>query len=121
VFECSAGDLELRDGSVGIVGVYGASMTLAQVAAASRPGWDHRRPANTDARLESTYCWEPPTVTWSYAAHAVIVDVDVALGRVKLEAYAIAHDCGVVVNPMLAEGQIIGGALPEELMYDEQG
>lgn len=128
VFECSAGDLELRDGSVGIVGVPGVSMTLAQVAAASRPGWDHRRPANTDAGLESTYYWEPPTVTWSYAAHAVIVDVDVALGRVKLEAYAIAHDCGIVVNPMLAEGQIIGGAvqgiggaLLEELMYDEEG
>lgn len=126
--ECAERDLELRDGRVGVVGVPGASMTLAQVAAAARPGWDHRRPADTEAGLESTYYWEPPTVTWSYAAHAVIVEVDVELGRVRLDNYVIAHDCGVLVNPMLAEGQIvggavqgIGGALLEEFLYDEQG
>jgi carbon-monoxide dehydrogenase large subunit len=126
--ECAERDLELRDGRVGVVGVPGASMTLAQVAAAARPGWDHRRPANTEAGLESTYYWEPPTVTWSYAAHAVIVEVDVELGRVRLDRYVIAHDCGVLVNPMLAEGQIVGGAVQgiggamlEEFLYDEQG
>jgi carbon-monoxide dehydrogenase large subunit len=127
-FECSERDLELRDGSVGIVGVPGVSMTLAQVAAAARPGWDHRRPADMEAGLESTCYWEPPTVTWSYAVHAVVVDVDIALGRVRLEDYVVAHDCGVLVNPMLAEGQIvggtvqgIGGAMLEELIYDGEG
>jgi carbon-monoxide dehydrogenase large subunit len=127
-FECSEQDLELRDGSVGIVGVPGASMTLAQVAAAARPGWDHRRPADMDAGLESTCYWEPPTVTWSYAVHAVVVDVDVGLGRVRLEDYVVAHDCGVLVNPMLAEGQIVGGTVQgigggmlEELIYDSEG
>jgi carbon-monoxide dehydrogenase large subunit len=47
---------------------------------------------------------------------------------VDIEKYAIAHDCGVVVNPMLVEGQIvggaaqgIGGALLEELNYDPEG
>lgn len=128
VLECAEQDLELRDGRVGVVGVPGASMTLAQVAAAARPGWDHRRPEGTDAGLESTFYWEPPTVTWSYAAHAVVVDVDVELGKVSLENYVIAHDCGVLVNPMLAEGQIVGGAVQgiggamlEEFLYDPDG
>src|SRR4029077_15010391 len=65
---------------------------------------------------------------WSYAVHAAIVDVDVEIGRVKIENYVVAHDCGVMVNPMLVEGQIvggaiqgIGGALLEEIKYDPQG
>ena len=92
------------------------------------PGWDHGRPPGVDAGLEETYYFEPPTVTWSYAVHAAVVEVDVETGRVKIENYAIAHDCGVVVNPMLVEGQIvggavqgIGGALLEEIDYDADG
>ena len=128
MLECAATDLELRDGRVGVVGVPDVSVTLAEVARASRPGWDHQRPDGVDAGLEETFYWEPSTVTWAYAAHAVIVDVDVRTGHVKLEKYVIAHDCGVVVNPMLAEGQIIGGAVQgiggalfEGFHYDAEG
>jgi carbon-monoxide dehydrogenase large subunit len=128
MLECAPQDLELREGRVGVIGVPGASVSLAEVARASRPGWDNQRPEGMDAGLEVTYYWEPSTVTWSYAAHAVIVDVDVRLGHIRLERYVIAHDCGVVVNPMLAEGQVIGGAvqgiggaLLEGFRYDENG
>ncbi|MBV8535730.1 MAG: xanthine dehydrogenase family protein molybdopterin-binding subunit, partial [Alphaproteobacteria bacterium] len=69
-----------------------------------------------------------PTVTWAYAVHAAIVDVDIETGRVKIEDYAVAHDRGVTVNPMLVEGQVvggtvqgIGGALLEELPYNADG
>jgi carbon-monoxide dehydrogenase large subunit len=110
------------------VGVPGAHVSLAAVARAARPGWDHGRPPGIDAGLEETYYYEPPTVTWSYAAHVAAVDVDIELGRVNIEKYIIAHDCGVVVNPMLVEGQIvggaaqgIGGALLEEFNYDPEG
>ena len=128
MLECAATDLELRRGHVGIVGVPGAEVSLAKVALAARPGWDSGRPAGVDGGLEETYYFEPPTVTWSYAAHAAVVEVDIELGRVKVENYAIAHDCGVVVNPMLVEGQIVGGAvqglggaLLEEIKYDAEG
>ena len=128
LLECAAGDLELRNGSVGILGVPGAEVSLSQVAQAARPGWDHGRPPGVDAGLEETFYYEPPTVTWSYAVHAAIIEIDIELGRVRIENYAIAHDCGVVVNPMLVEGQIIGGAaqgiggaLLEEFNYDAEG
>jgi aerobic carbon-monoxide dehydrogenase large subunit len=128
LLECGVGDLELRDGHVGIVGVPGAKISLAKVAQAARPGWDHGRPAGVDAGLEETFYFEPPTVTWSYAAHAVVVAVDVETGAVRVENYAVAHDCGVVVNPMLVEGQIvggtvqgIGGALFEKMTFDAAG
>ena len=128
MLECSATDLELRNGHVGIVGVPGAEISLGKLAHAARPGWDSGRPPGVEAGLEETFYFEPPTVTWSYAAHAAIVEVDIELGQIQIENYAIAHDCGVVVNPMLVEGQIvggavqgIGGALYEDIAYDAAG
>jgi len=128
LLECAASDLELRRGGVGILGVPGAEVSLAAVAQAARPGWDNGRPQGLEAGLEETYYYEPPTVTWTYAVHVALVEVDIELGRVSLDKYVVAHDCGVVVNPMLVEGQIVGGAaqgigggLLEEFSYDADG
>jgi carbon-monoxide dehydrogenase large subunit len=128
LLECAPADLELRNGGVGVVGVPGATVSLARIAQAARPGWDNERPPGVDAGLEEIYYWQPQTVTWSYAAHVAIADVDPETGRVSIEDYAVAHDCGVVVNPMLVEGQIMGGAaqglggiLLEGIAYDANG
>jgi aerobic carbon-monoxide dehydrogenase large subunit len=132
LLECAPADLELRNGGVGVVGVPGgapgATVSLARIAQAARPGWDNERPPGVDAGLEEIYYWQPQTVTWSYAAHVAIVDVDPETGRVGIEDYGVAHDCGVVVNPMLVEGQIMGGAaqglggvLLEAIAYDANG
>ncbi len=132
LLECAPNDLELRDGGVGIVGVPGgapgAAVSFARLAQAARPGWDHGRPPGIAAGLEETYYWEPPTVTWSYAVHVAIVEVDRETGRLTIDKYVIAHDCGVVVNPMLVEGQIMGGTaqglggiLGEAIAYDAGG
>ena len=128
MLECAPADLELRDGKVGVVGAPGTEVTLAAVAQAARPGWDHKRPEGVEAGLEEAFYWEPPTVTWSNATHLALVEVDIASGRIEIEQYVVAHDCGVIVNPMLADGQIVGGtvqglggALLEEFVYDRQG
>jgi aerobic carbon-monoxide dehydrogenase large subunit len=125
LLECAPADLELRDGSVGVVGVPGAAVSLAKVAQAARPGWENPRPEGVEAGLEETYYWQPPTVTWSYAVHVAIVEVDRETGRVSIDDYAVAHDCGVAVNPMLVEGQVMGGTvqglggiLCEAIVYD---
>ena len=92
------------------------------------PGWDHGRPPGIEPGLEVTHYFEPPTVTWAYAAHAAIVEVDLDTGRLAIERYVVAHDCGVLVNPLLAEAQIVGGvvqglggALFENIAYDAEG
>jgi carbon-monoxide dehydrogenase large subunit len=128
ILECAPGDLELRDGGVGIVGVPGNTVSFSRLVQAARPGWDHGRPPGTSAGLEETYYWEPSTVTWSYAVHAAIVEVDRETGRIAIENYAVAHDCGVVVNPLLVEGQVrggivqgLGGILGEAIAYDGSG
>jgi carbon-monoxide dehydrogenase large subunit len=128
MLECAPVDLELRGGKVGVLGVPGMEVTLAAVAQAARPGWDHGRPAGVDAGLEESFYFEPATVTWSNATHLALVEVDVASGGIAIERYVVAHDCGVVINPMLVEGQIVGGsvqglggALLEEFAYDNEG
>src|SRR3954453_15323233 len=68
------------------------------------------------------------TGVFSYASHAVVVAVDPELGHVEILDYVIAEDCGTMVNPMIVEGQTLGGvaqgigtALYEESPYDENG
>ena len=133
LLECAPADLELRPvagggGGVGVVGVPGAAVSLAQVAQAARPGWEVTRPPGVEAGLEEICYWQPETVTWSYAVHVAIVEIDRDTGRVSIADYAVAHDCGNVVNPMLVEGQIMGGAaqglggiLGEAIVYDADG
>jgi carbon-monoxide dehydrogenase large subunit len=128
ILECASADLELRDGGVGIAGVPGTTLSLSRIARAAMPSWSNERPPGVDAGLEETFYWQPPTVTWSYAVHIAIVEVDAETGRVRLDNYAVAHDCGNVINPMLVEGQIHGGAaqglggiLYEAITYDANG
>jgi carbon-monoxide dehydrogenase large subunit len=111
-----------------LLGVPGKEISLAAVAKAARPGWDNNRPVGMTAGLEETAYFEPPTVTWAYATHAAIVEIDAVLGRLEIEKYVIVHDCGTVVNPMLVDGQIhggfvqgLGGAMLEEFGYDSEG
>jgi len=68
------------------------------------------------------------TGTFSYAAHACAVAVDTQLGTVEILQYVVCEDGGVLINPMVVDGQILGGlaqgigtALYEEMPYDSEG
>ncbi len=68
------------------------------------------------------------TGTFSYAAHAVVVAVDTEMGDVTILDYALCEDGGVLINPMIVDGQVCGGvaqgigtALYEEMPFDENG
>jgi carbon-monoxide dehydrogenase large subunit len=80
--------------------------------------------------LEVTAGYKPvrDSGTFSYAAHAVVVAVDPELGEVEILDYVIVEDGGVLVNPMVVDGQIYGGlaqgigtALLEEMPFDASG
>ncbi|MBS0558950.1 MAG: xanthine dehydrogenase family protein [Proteobacteria bacterium] len=80
--------------------------------------------------LEITAGYKPvrDSGTFSYAAHAVVVSVDTDTGEVRILNYAIVEDGGVLLNPMIVDGQVIGGvaqgvgtALYEEMPYDPNG
>ena len=106
-----------------------ASVTLAEIGNA----WyinPQKLPANVDrAGLEVSTGYKPKVDTgaFSYASHAAVVAVDQDTGAIEILDYAVVEDCGVVINPMIVEGQTIGGiaqgigtALYEEMCYDEQ-
>ena len=121
-------DVELRDGRVFAKRDSNHSVSLKDVAAAATPGWDKNRPAHISGGLEVTEYFEPPTVTWAYATHAALVEVDRQTCVPKILQYVVVHDAGVLINPLLAEGQILGGvcqglggALFEEIVYNETG
>src|SRR5436305_14353565 len=106
------------------------SVTLKEIAHT----W-YRRPQDLPADvdpggLEVTAGYKPErdSAACSYAAHAAVVAVDADLGEVEILDYVIVEDGGVLVNPMVVDGQIYGGlaqgigtALYEEMPFDAAG
>ena len=87
-------------------------------------------PNDVEPLLKITGTYQPAidTGVYAFAAHAAVVAVDPVTGAVELLDYAVAEDCGTMVNPMIVEGQVRGGvvqgigtALYEEITYDGQG
>jgi carbon-monoxide dehydrogenase large subunit len=104
----------------------GATIPWRDVAHRGWMGW--RRRPDDPIRLEETVEYDPASITFGYATHAAQVAVDLDTGKVSVEDYWVVHDSGVVVNPLVADGQIIGGvamglgsALHEEATFDDQG
>ncbi len=86
-------------------------------------------PPTMSPALEATarYVAKAP-ILWSNATHACTCEVDVATGKVTLLRYIVSEDVGPMINPAVVEGQIaggtvqgIGGALMEDLVYDDDG
>jgi len=66
--------------------------------------------------------------SYSYATHVAVVEIDPETGKIKIPRYTVAHDCGKIINPMLVEGQIVGGVvqgigevLREHIAYTPDG
>ncbi|MDE0216911.1 MAG: xanthine dehydrogenase family protein molybdopterin-binding subunit [bacterium] len=127
LMEASADDLEVADGVVSVKGTPTASMTLAQVAATAYKDSD-ALPPGTEAGLEHTARYKAPPAVHSNACHVCTCELDPGTGQVTLLRYVVSEDCGVLINPMVVDGQIaggvaqgIGGVLYEHCVYDESG
>src|SRR5439155_15022485 len=78
--------------------------------------------------LDVSVTYDAPQAAHPYATHACMVEVDRGSGEVKFLKYVIAEDCGVVINPAIVDGQVMGGvaqgvgaALYEEIAYNADG
>jgi CO/xanthine dehydrogenase Mo-binding subunit len=120
-------DLELAQGRIAVPGTPdGPSTTLAEVARALAPASPFA--AGTVPGLHAEAWFQADHMTYPYGLHAAVVRVDPDTGGVQVERCVVAYDVGRVVNPVLIEGQIaggaaqgIGGALFEEFVYDAHG
>lgn len=125
MLEANPADLTLAGRQVVVAGT-AASVPLAEVAAAAHRGF--RLPEGQAPGLTASYVYDPPSPTFSFATHACAVAVDPELGSVEITDYVAVLDCGTVVNPVIVQGQVhggaaqgIGAALTEEIVYDADG
>ncbi len=127
--EVDPGDLDISEGRVFVKGSPSHGVEVAQLAR-----WAYHRPEKLPEGMEpvieatASYDAAPGSGTFANAAHLALVEVDPETGGVKLLRYAVVEDCGQMINPLIVTGQVhggvaqgIGGALLEELVYDEEG
>lgn len=129
VLDTAPDALTLRDGVVrpAAADADGPRLALAELVRALSP-FNPRRPADAPTELRASAVHVPGPVTYAAGVHAAVVAVDPRSGFVEVLRYVVAHDCGRPVNPAIVDGQVIGGvmqgiggALLEELVYDDNG
>jgi carbon-monoxide dehydrogenase large subunit len=125
LLEAASHDIVLENGAARVAGTDRAVPieTLARAAYHQ----SHLFKGEIDAGLSESATYDPAG-TFSNACHAAIVEVDADTGHVTIERFVIAEDAGRLVNPMIADGQVMGGvaqgignALLEEIIYDDTG
>ncbi|TDD56467.1 xanthine dehydrogenase family protein molybdopterin-binding subunit [Nonomuraea terrae] len=124
--EADPADLELDGDAVRVKGDPRASVALRELATSAWRGWD--LPDGLAPGLEERVSYDPSAYTFAYGAHAAAVAVDPETGAVEIEGYWVVNDSGVLVNPAVVEGQLLGGvvqgigmALTEEIVYTDDG
>jgi len=147
MLEADVGDVELKDGAAWVKGtdrkvplsaVATATNPLryafneaAQAATQFAPASRHDGPSLDEGEhpgLEATDYYSPPCATWAYGVHGALIEVDPELCSVTIRKYVCIHDCGNMINPMIVEGQVmggiaqgLGGAMYERIEFDETG
>lgn len=119
--------LTIRDGEVQRAdGVPGPSLPLGEIARQMGPNSSLMR-GRTPGLSAERWFWSDH-MTYPYGVHCALLRVDRGTGAVTVERYLVANDIGRAINPMLVEGQIVGGfaqglggALYEEFRYDATG
>lgn len=126
LLECGEQDVRVEDGQVFVAGAPMRAIPLGTVAKAALR--DRSLAALGGPGLWDTKFYYPPTVTWSSGIHVAVVDVDPDTGKVTVLKYVMVHDCGRQLNPMIVDGQLVGGfvqglgvALGEHVVYDGSG
>jgi aerobic carbon-monoxide dehydrogenase large subunit len=126
LLQAPADALDIVDGRVVRADVaVGPSIALGDVARALAPT---ANPRPREPGLSAEGWFHANHMTYPYGVHVAVVAIDRDTGAVRVERYLVAYDIGRAVNPMLVEGQIVGGfvqglggALFEEFLYDDRG
>ena len=123
--ECAEGDIDCARGVFEVRGT-DRSIGFAEVADIANHG--ALLPPGSTPGLEVTEFYDPPDTNDPQAMHLAVVLVDGETGAVRLRDFYAVDDCGVLINPMIVEGQVHGGlaqgigqALGEAIVYDGEG
>jgi aerobic carbon-monoxide dehydrogenase large subunit len=124
LLEASEDDLEWSGDKFSVKGAPDRAKTIQEIAFAAYT--DH--PEGMEAGLEATNYYDPPNMTYPFGTYAVVVEIDRGTGQWKVTKVVAVDDCGTRINPMIVEGQIMGGltegfgmAAMELITFDEEG
>jgi carbon-monoxide dehydrogenase large subunit len=125
LMEAAPEDIVQTDGSFTVAGVPDKKVTWRQVAAAA---YGANLPPGMEPGLNETAFFDPKREAWGFGAHVALVRIDRETGAPTLEKLILVDDCGVVINPLILNGQIHGGvaqglgeALCEQMLFGEGG
>jgi carbon-monoxide dehydrogenase large subunit len=128
LMEVSPDDLDLKNGAVEVRGVPEMRKTFRELANHSVGLYGFSMKGDRDPGLEATAYFKPEQSTYANSCHVAEVEVDIETGHVTVTRVLVNHDCGRVINPLIVEGQVVGGvahgignALFEHLLFDENG
>ncbi|MFZ0013455.1 MAG: xanthine dehydrogenase family protein molybdopterin-binding subunit [Acidimicrobiia bacterium] len=118
MLEASAADLVVAGGRVHVTGDPGSGVSLGEIAALA---------GAEGAPLQAAEMFVPDNQAFPFGAHVAVVEVLLETGEVRLVRYVAVDDCGVILNPMIVEGQVIGSlaqgfgqAVLEGIEYGEE-
>src|SRR5499425_1378542 len=125
LMEAAVEDIVLPDGGFAVAGVPDKKVSWRQVAAAAYGG---KIPPGMEPGLQETAFFDPKREGWGFGAHLALVKIDRETGTPTLQKLILVDDCGVVINPMILNGQIHGGvaqglgeALREQMLFGDNG
>jgi len=126
LLEVAPEDIVVHEGRLSVAGSSSVSVPIEELARTAYY-FSHKLPSGMDAGLSARASFDPYG-TFSNATHGAIVKVHLATGEVLIDRYVVAEDCGVMINPMIVEGQVRGGvtqgvaaALYEQVVYGDDG
>ncbi|MBO6782563.1 MAG: xanthine dehydrogenase family protein molybdopterin-binding subunit [Alphaproteobacteria bacterium] len=128
LLEAAEADLDIENGIVSVNGAPDISIPLGDLAVKLAPMSGVKVPEGFDPSLEATSYEGSKGAPIASGANVAEVEVDIGTGEVRVLRYSVAHDCGVMINPLIVKGQIeggvihgIGNALFERMIFDDQG
>jgi aerobic carbon-monoxide dehydrogenase large subunit len=126
LLEASPEDIEHTGGNFQVKGVPERAKSFFDVSLMAHLA--HNYPADLEPGLEATHFYDPKNFVYPFGTHLAVVEVDADTGQTKLLRYVCVDDCGPIINPLIAEGQVHGGvaqgmgqALLENTVYDSSG
>ncbi|HEV7665574.1 MAG TPA: xanthine dehydrogenase family protein molybdopterin-binding subunit [Chloroflexota bacterium] len=126
LLEASPDDVLLLDGAFGVAGAPDRQVTWADLGTAAYGSLD--LPPGDEAGLEATAFFTPEGEVWGFGAHVALLEIDRDTGVLSIQKLVCVDDCGTVLNPLLVEGQVLGGlgqglgqALMEQVVYTPDG
>jgi len=126
MLETSPEDLVWEKGRWSVRGDPEKGATIDQIAEAAYG--DAPLPEGVEGGLDGQSVYDPPNLTYPCGAYIAVVDIDPDTAEVKIRRFIAVDDCGTRINPMIVDGQIMGGlaegvgiALMELISFDEQG